>query len=84
MYFDPLSAVRFIKTSRLFEFLQQTAVSENNVRMQAALTRHEKTREHASSARGKIFKLRKLYTNINGLFQGKTAEIHFKQSDISY
>ena len=34
MYFDPLSAVRFIKTSRLFEFLQQTAVSENNVRHQ--------------------------------------------------
>ena len=29
--------------------------------------RHEKTREHASSARGNIFKLRKLYTNITAI-----------------
>ena len=31
------------------------------------ITRHEKTREHASSARGIFFKLRKLSTNITAL-----------------
>ena len=29
--------------------------------------RHEKTREHASSARGNFFKLRKLYANITAI-----------------
>ena len=32
-----------------------------------ASLRHEKTREHASSARGNFFKMRKLFTNITAI-----------------
>ena len=37
-----------------------------------------------SSARGIFFKLWKLFTNITAIVSGKTAEIHLKQSNMSY
>ena len=46
--------------------------------------RHEQMREHASSAHGHFFKVRKLFTNITAIILGKTVEIHFKHSNISY
>ena len=54
-------------TSQILE--SESDLKVNNVwfTILALKYRHEKTREHASSARGNFFKLRKLFTNITAI-----------------